>query len=333
MTTFAARYLSLEKETGGYGVEPSSTQTFGEIDDESFNPSFDVLYRNDMTKFTGSKQVFGKQTAEGSFNLPLQPDGFVLRCLHGVIGQHTKTDANNGTMSMTASSALPSFTFRVGRDTKEHTFTGQVVESISVSASMGEYAMMSVSTMGKKESAVGSLGSPTYAYAGDAAHFAAAFVNFEELATDGDFASNVSSIDFEIKTNRDMDNSYGLGDETCTRAPPITLVEITGSITFNEAVHTANNNSITFAEVQDGHEQDGAASTPAISVLFQVDSNNKLRFDFPHVVYEAPSTNVSGRDSQTMSVPFTARLDPSDANMMLLTYVSSATDMNVDLDA
>ena len=333
MTTFAARYLSLEKEST-YGSEPSGTPTYGEVDDESFNPSFDVLYRNDMTKFTGSKQVFGKQTAEGGFSMPLQPDGFTLRCLHGIIGQHTKNgDSVSGSMQLTASSSLPSFTFRVGRDTKEHTFTGQVIESISVSASMGEYAMMSVSTMGKKESAVGTLATPSYAYTGDAAHFAAAYVNFEELATDSDFSTNVSSIDFEIKTNRDMDNSYALGDETCTRAPPITLVEITGSISFNEVVHTANNDSVTYAETFAGHEQDGAASTPAISVFFKVDADNSLRFDFPHVVYETPSTNVSGRDSQTMTVPFTARYDSGTSSMMLLTYATSSTDMDLDLDS
>mgnify|MGYP003136191465 FL=1 len=187
--------------------------------------------------------------------------------------------------------------------------------------------------MGKKESAVASLGSPTYTYTGDAAHFAAAYVNFEDVATDGAFSTHVSSIDFEIKTGRDMDNSYALGDETCTRAPPITLIEITGSISFNEVVHTANNDSATYSELFAGHENDGDATNPAISVLFQVDSNNKLRFDFPHVVYETPSTNVSGRDSQTMTVPFTVRYDSGTSSMMLLTYVSSSTDMNVDLDS
>ena len=73
---------------------------------------------------------------------------------------------------------------------------------------------------------------------------------------------------------------------------------------------------------------------PALPLLVLITiPSSKLKSEPVPTRIAAPSTNVSGRDSQTMSVPFTARLDPSDANMMLLTYVSAATDINVDMDA
>ena len=52
-----------------------------------------------------------------------------------------------------------------------------------------------------------------------------------------------------------------------------------------------------------------------------------LTFNFYKIRFEAPESNVSGRDTQTMSVPFVALYSPDDSKMMdctLQTALSTA---------
>ena len=349
MTTFANRYVSVAVEHA-YG-DAQAADAYGEIDEESFNETFDVLQRPDMNRYGAQKAVDSKHYASGSFSMPLQPDQFTMICLHGVMGTHTQgsTPGVDDKLEELSTGELPSYTFRIGRDDKEYAFAGQVIESISVSSSVGEYAMMTVNTTGAKAQhkvsdstsiSLATLATPAYTYTGDAAHFVGAYVNFEDLATTSAYSKLVQSIDFEISTNRDMDNSYSLGSDTCVRAPPIQLREISGSITFSKAV-LSDDVAVDEPDFGDllgsGSFHHGTASNPAISVLFQVDSNNKIRFDFFKVHYDAPQTNVSGRDTQTMTVGFTALYDETTTDMMEILFSSEDTTLkggsNVDIDS
>ena len=49
MVEFLNRYVSLEKEAT-YGTEPSGSQTFGEVDDESLATTYDLMTRQDMSR-------------------------------------------------------------------------------------------------------------------------------------------------------------------------------------------------------------------------------------------------------------------------------------------
>ena len=61
-----------------------------------------------------------------------------------------------------------------------------------------------------------------------------------------------------------------------------------------------------------------------------------IRFDFFKVHYGAPTTGISGRDSQTMTVPFTALYDTT-AAMSKVTFSSASTKLKgggaTDMDA
>jgi len=327
MTSHQLRYLTMAREAT---YNDSSTEVnvyVGEVESESYQQSYDVLKRNDINYYGARKAIVSKKIAEGSFTCALQPDSFVLCALHGIMGVDTPSTDSGSTpttderrfteIPLTASTELPSYTIRVGRDDYEHIFPGQVIESIAVSASIGEYAMLTVNTVGaEQEDAEGTL-ETTYVpdYTGDAAHFAGAYVNFESVATNSAFSNMVQSIDFEIKTNRDMDNAYSLGSETCVRAPPITLREVSGSITFHKALDSTDSASGApyFEELRAATAAGGealfdpsGADVPALSALFRVDADNYIRFDFGRVIYEMPETSVSGRDSQTMTVNFHA---------------------------
>ena len=168
------RYVNVGKETT-YGTSAAATAT-GEIESESFSNNYDIAKRSDMNYYGSAKTVVGRQSAEGSLTLPLQPDKFLCNILMGIFGSHS----NNGgsgphtftELAVSASTTLPSYTFRVGRDDKAHTFPGQVIESIAVSAAIGEYAMLTVNTVGAKQSgSTGTLATALTGYTGDAAHF------------------------------------------------------------------------------------------------------------------------------------------------------------------
>tara|TARA_R100000742_G_C4279646_1_gene104957 strand:- start:9729 stop:10757 length:1029 start_codon:yes stop_codon:yes gene_type:complete len=336
-----------------FGTPVTTATAFGEVDEEGFQESFDVLTRGDMNRYGASKAIDSKHYADGSFSMPLQPDRFTMMCLHGLFGTHTPggTPGTNDTLTEladTSSANLPSYTFLVGRDDKEFTYAGQVIDSCSISASVGEYAMISFNTTGMKSQfnlsngatvALASLSAPTYDYTGDAAHFVGAYVNFEDLATTTAYSKLVQSISVDIKTNRDLDNSYNLGDSCISRVPPLGMREVTGTITFHKNVITADIavDEPDYINLLSGDLINGSASNPALSVLFYVGAADYIRLDIHKLHYEAPQTSVSGRDSQTMSVNFIGLYDETETEMAKITFSSSSTAFTggakVDLDA
>ena len=333
------RYVSVGKESTYNTAVPANA--IGEIESESFSNSYDIAKRADMNYYGSAKTVVGRQSAEGSITLPLQPDKFLANVLMGVFGAHDNNGASGPhtftELGVDSSTVLPSYTFRVGRDDNEHLFPGQVIESIAVSASIGEYAMLTVNTVGAKQSSsTETLATSVTGYTGDASHFSQAFVNFEAVASDSDFSKRVQSIDFEIRTNRDIDNSYALGSDTCERAPPVTIREITGSITFDKALLTGESTEGEpyFDELLGATTSSNAAlfnpgaSAPALSCLFRAGTSDDIRFDFFKVQYEMPETSVSGRDSQTMTVNFHGLYDLGDANAMAKCVVTSTNELS-----
>lgn len=345
------RYVSVGKEST-YNSAATATAV-GEIESESFQQSYDVMKRNDMNYYGAAKAIVSKKTAEGSISMALQPDKFTLTLLHGIMGNdEPSTDGGSAASTdqrrfdevpVSSATELPSYTFRVGRDEHEHVFAGQVIESISVSASNGEYAMMTVNTVGAGQtSATETLSTAVPTYTGDAAHFSNVFIDFEGTADSTNFSKLVQSIDFEIKTNRDIENSYGLGSETCIRAPPTTTREISGSLTFHKSVlaaDTALNNEPHFDELMgatSGNAQaifnPAGSGVPALSVFFVSDADHYIRFDFFKIHFEMPETSVSGRDSQTMTVNFHALYDLGSENKMMHIICKSSEGVS-DFDA
>lgn len=338
------RYVSVGKESTYNTAVASGSCVVGEVESESFQQSYDVMKRNDMNYYGAAKAIVSKKTAEGSISMALQPDVFTLTLLHGIMGDDSPSSDGGSApttdqrkfleIPVSSATELPSYTFRVGRDEHEHVFAGQVIESISVSASNGEYAMITVNTVGAGQtSATETLATAVPTYTGDAAHFSKVFVDFEGTATNSNFSKLVQSVDFEIKTNRDIENSYGLGSETCIRAPPTTTREISGSLSFHKSVlsgDTSANNEPHFDELMGATSANGQAifnpaggTVPALSLLFEVDADNYLRFDFFKIHFEMPETSVSGRDSQTMTVNFHALYDLGQADKMMQVVAKS----------
>ena len=338
------RYVSMATEAT-YNTPVLTADAVGEVESETMQQTYDILKRSDMNYYGSAKAVTSKLMSSGAITMALQPDAFTLMCLHGIMGidsASNATDARTFTeIGVGATDTLPSFTVHCGRDEFEHVFAGQVVDSISVSSSIGEYAMLTVNfTSAKQNDDNGALASAVPAYTGDAAHFSKAYVNFEAGATTGDFSPHVQSIDFEIRTNRDMDNTYSLSSDTCIRKPPVTTREITGSITFHKSLNSAISTDIAKNEPHINDLMSGAnalknpgSATAALSALFYVDADNYIQFDFPKVIYEMPETSVSGRDSQTMTVNFHALYDLADANYMCKIFAKTSDATIDDYDA
>ena len=321
MVEFLNRYVSIEKEST-YGTEPSGTPIYGEVDDESIKHSFELMTREDMSRPISAKSVTGTEYSEGDINLAMQVDDFVGNLLYsffpqdaysnpsGSIHQHILTEP-----SLTSASAgvYPSWTVRVGREEKEHTYTGMMTNTLNVSASIGEYVTMGVGFVGKAESATAALATATFDGAAlDALYFANGQVIFDDGSGSGPAASaSVKSVSFDINLNRDTDNAYGIGSSTYGRAPPAQRREITGTIEFNKVIYTSSLDEPTYDNLiaADGLEYlDG--SDPVMKLIFQDEAGaDYIRFDFFKIRFEAPEASVSGRDTNTMTVNFVALYD------------------------
>ena len=320
MVEFLNRYVSIEKEST-YGTEPSGTPVYGEVDDESLGTTYDLMTRQDMSRPIAAKSVTGTERSEGDINLAIQVDDFVGNLLFSFFPQDTASNPSGSIYkhiltepSLTSASAgvYPSWTVRVGREEKEHTFTGMMTNSLSISATVGEYAMMSVGFVGKSESATAALATPTFDGAAlDALYFANGVLNFDDGSTTGAAVATVKSFSFDINLNRDTDNAYGIGNSTYIRAPPAQRREVTGTIEFNKVIYTSSAAEPTYdlLAASDGLAyNDGAA--PVLSLYLKDEAAaDFILFQFENIRFEAPEASVSGRDTNTMTVNFVALYD------------------------
>ena len=156
MVEFLNRYVSIEKEST-YGTEPSGTPVYGEVDSEGLASTYDLMTREDISRPIAAKSVTGTERSEGDISLAMQVDDFVGNLLYSFFPQDALTTSGSAKIhtmtepSLTSASGgvYPSYTVRVGREEKEHTFTGMVTNSLSITANVGEYVMMSVGFMGQ----------------------------------------------------------------------------------------------------------------------------------------------------------------------------------------
>ena len=58
MGTFNSRYVAVKKESA-YGT-PTGSYKFGEVDDEGIRHQYDLLTRDDMSRYGAAKSVTGK---------------------------------------------------------------------------------------------------------------------------------------------------------------------------------------------------------------------------------------------------------------------------------
>ena len=324
---FDNRYVSLVKETTfGTAVTVTSSNAFtADADDESFTHNADIMQRADMSRPISTKSVTGREHAEGSVNGVLQPDDFAGSIITGILPRTVYNDGSSGAHDFyggNASSSYPSFTVRVGREDKEHLYTGQSVNRLSFGAAVGEYCTYSCDFVGKAESTpvaiddsstVAGTSSALNFSTKDGFHFADGTV-FLAQDIGGTSTAKVKSLSIAMNLNRDIDNSYAIGSNTCVRQPPAQMLEITGSLEFNQVIHSIAT-STSEKRYQDLIAADGvllneSTSTPALAIQFAGESGaDFLKMRFFKLRFSAPTSNVSGRDTQTMSVDFTVMAD------------------------
>tara|TARA_Y100001938_G_scaffold25626_1_gene34256 strand:+ start:5828 stop:6874 length:1047 start_codon:yes stop_codon:yes gene_type:complete len=326
MVEFLNRYVSIQKEST-YGTEPTAGtgngEVFGEVDDESLATTYDLMTRQDMSRPIVGKSVTGTERSEGDINLAMQVDDFVGNLLYAFFPQDAQSTPSGSIQkhiltepSLTSASAgvYPSFTVRVGREEKEHTFTGMVANSLSVSASVGEYVMLSVGFLGKSESAPAALATPTFDGAAlDALYFANGTVKFDDGSGSAPAASaSVKSISFDINLNRDTDNAYAIGSPTYGRAPPAQRREISGTIEFNKVLYgdqSLDEPDYDALVASDGVQyNDGSDAVMTLDFLDEAGADF-IKFEFFNIRFEAPEASVSGRDTNTMTVNFVGLYD------------------------
>lgn len=341
-SNFTNRYVIITPEhTSSTGVRTYGTKSTdaaaaiaGEVDDESVSHMFDLMTRSDMSRYAAKKSLNGKEYSEGGLNLVAQPDDFLGMLLYGVYGDSASansaaytfnagsggTDPDVHTWTEGATSLLPSFTLEIGREEKEHTYTGMCLSRLGISAASGEYVTVSADFNGKAESATSSLATPTFSGSGvDGFHFANGVVTFHD-GTTGTVSTQVKSISLEYNINLDTDSACSIGNRTYVRQPAMQMREITGTVEFSRTFTTDGGTSGEPAyddvTATGGKLYNGTAANPAIKLLFTgASADDELFIEIHKVRWEAPTMNVSGRDQSTMSLNFVALIDSTDLTM------------------
>lgn len=337
---YAYRYVSIQNEKAAYGTA-DGTEYFGEVDDESFGNRFDLLTRSDMSRMGAHDSVAGKVFSEGGLNVVLQNDHFCALLIAAAYNSYTYTsgsDKHSFTEAVTAGAHLPSYTITVGREDEEHNYPGMCLNRLSLSANVGEYVMLSADFVGKGEAAETALtASPTFEGASTTGfHFAEADVFFSDSGVaPSNAGANVKSFSVEFNLNLDTDNSMALGSQEYVTQPMPQMREITGTIEFalpktgavganNEPTYSSVNTDTDAAVIYEGTDY-------AIKLALASGSDTLDLFLY-RVVWDAPVMNVSGRDSSTMSVGFTALTDSSTNLMSKVDMVmADVTDADLDL--
>ena len=319
MVEFINRYVSIQKEGSTYGsTGAGGDEVYGEVDDESFAHNYDLLTRQDMSRSIASKSVTGTEYSEGGINMAVQVDDFVGNVLAAFFpvtayGSSTHTFDEPST----SSHSYNTYTIQVGREQKEHSYTGMVGSRLSMTANVGEYVMLSADFIGQAEAGTGTLQTATYdGDATDALYFANGTVLFDDGSGSAPAASaSVKAFSFEVNLNRDTDNAYALGTRTYNRAPPSQRREISGTIEFNTVLYgdqTLDEPDYDALIAADGLSYSDGAADPTITLYLQdetADGSTFVKVHFYHVRFEAPTASVSGRDTNTMSVGFVGLYD------------------------
>ena len=319
MVEFLNRYISIQKEGSTYGsVGAGGDEVYGEVDDESFQHNYDLLTRQDMSRQIASKSVTGTEYSEGGLNMALQVDDFVGNVLAAFFPVTAYgSDTHTFDEPSTSSHSYNTYTIQVGREQKEHSYTGMVGSRLSMTANVGEYVMLSADFVGQAEAGTGALQTATYdGDATDALYFANGTVLFDDGSGSAPAASaSVKSFSFEVNLNRDTDNAYALGTRTYNRAPPSQRREISGTIEFNTVLYgdqSLDEPDYDALIAADGLSYSDGATDPTITLYLQdetADGSTFVKVKFYHVRFEAPTASVSGRDTNTMSVGFVGLYD------------------------
>ena len=323
---------ALLREQTSFGTVGSGSQFYGLIDDESFTTTFDVNTRADMTRYGASKTKTGKRYSEGTINMALDDSGFTALLFKGIfpsVSTTGSTDPYTHAMSeithdqgRAGGTSFPVYHILIQRDEKKHSYSSMSLNRLSLKGSVGEYVMLSADFVGKAEGE-DSVTSPanldaesgaTVPDAGEPVHFQSAEVKFKASGA----STVVKSVDIEFNLNRDVDASFALGSDTCVREAPPQLREITGSVEFINPIHSTSLNEPIYGDIIDGGSNSvyqPGSSAPAITLVFTSTSNHTTTIKLYNVQWESPTSTVSGRDTQTMSLSFTALFD-EDAGAM-----------------
>ena len=346
MANLGDRYLGINKEAS-YGTTLVTGLEYGEVDDESFAQSLEILTREDISRYAARRTVIGSKYSSGDVSWAMLGDLFTGRIIANAWGKCTQSGSGTArtntleeikvdTVTATSGAVTTGFnslTIEVGRDGRAHRYPGQVLDSLTIGANINEYVMMSASFVGcgednSAEHALTAALTDANVHANDAFHFNGAHVAFEGVGTaTAERSPYVKSIELNINLNRDTDSAMALGSATYTRAPLCGIREIKGTIEFNRAMNDAENAKLEpfFKELSEGLMVNGNNTDPAISLYFTGGTNESLLIDIFKVQYDPPDSTISGRDIQTLKCSFTALYDEGQEAMSKAVWKTTQT--------
>ncbi len=299
MTT-AFRYCGLGKETA-YGTAVDATVHL-DITGSTLNtpPNREVLYQGGLNKAKKTRHV-GYHRYSGNVDLAVDEDsiGWLLR---GVLNGYVYT-AGAGLVHTHEfygdnATQLPFWTFRIGKDVKEHIYAGAVMESLDLKINNG-FVSATVALGGGPETdgtikTYPSLTLPTATPWG-----------FNQALVYND-ATNKSALyrdlTISIKNAVNWDSAKGTGSMWPVRSPGVNGREVTasGTLWFED-----NTELESYWGGSTGPQSAGADNF-VWKVTIAATDNANLEIDFTDAIYTSVGAPVQGTDAITQSVNVTA---------------------------
>ena len=224
------RYIKLQKSTD-FKVEtwPSESTDIHKIDMSSDDISGDkgFIYPETVAQRLKRNRLPGGVKYGGEIQVPAYPIE-AISLLYYTLGKCTSAAGSNSLFDhvIKASNMIPSFIAAIGKDIKEHRFTGGCMKGVTIDYETGEPVLLSFDTMFRKElvpSSLSTIAFPDYNVAERA--FSGAEVAHKVAGTQVHY---IESASIEIANNV-VDDNFVLGD----RYLPTKFIEgleITGSM-------------------------------------------------------------------------------------------------------
>ena len=287
---------------GTYGTYAAPTE-WHEIVSESLalniTPVESAAVRQGSRFIRSDDWVQGQRSVSGSFDLDLTDENLmnVWKLCWGDVG--TPGGAGPYTHALSPATAdLPSATIQVGRPERDGTvvpfsYTGCVVPSWTLSASVGGIGALSVNVAGRDEIDSEALGTPSYASGAELLTFVGASVTLAGAS----FPARDVSLTMDNGLNIDR---YFLGAQTMS-APKVAGGSASGTLSaeFFDDTNGTSDTKYAYERFVDGAEAAlvltfGAVTTPAHSVVITA-----------NVRTDGTTPNLNGKDITNISVPFT----------------------------
>lgn len=238
----------------------------------------------------------GVYSTSGSITLPLDDlaTGWFWKWLLGGYEVEGTEPSYTHIFTPKRETLMPSFSAKVGKDFIEHTFLGNVIESVELAVE-NEWALLTINVLGAKDKK-STLEENIEFTEGNV--FTAPMASLEKNSTD--ISASISAMNLSIETGADIERGQGFGSRFPTKA-------FAGSLVVNIELTLGFDTEDELITFWGG--SDGPSNENIDEVEYSVHFGDNVDLTFPRLVYTASGQPAEGREGIEQTVTARALFD------------------------